>query len=525
MRPLIVFLACCLAAVSAAARNTTGRSFSSEFFFGAATASYQIEGAWDVDGKGWSIWDYLARTDPDHVADSSNGDIAANSYYMYRRDIEMLKELGVTHYRFSISWPRILPYGRANYVNQRGVNHYNEFIDELIANGITPFATMYHWDLPQNLQELGGWLNEEIVDWFGDYARILYQNFGDRVKHWLTINEPYVHCNLAYGYSMHAPRIHSPGIGYYECGRHILLANARAYHIYDNEFRSVQGGKLGIVISSEYVFPASDSEEDIEATRDYFEFHLGQYMNPIFSETGNYPQVMIDRVAAASLSQGYNSSRLRGFSEEQIEYIKGTADFLGLNHYSTRIIYRNSSVIGMFEIPSHEDDTYAASFQNEFWPASQAPWIREYGPGLYHLLVHIKDTYNNPLVYITENGVSTTAGLNDYNRVSYYRSYLNAVLDAIAEGCDVQGYFAWSLMDNFEWALGYTQRFGLYEVDFGDPERTRTPRKSALVYKEIVRSRTIDYDYDPDPYASNAYASSAWLLSIVFAIVNVLIQL
>ncbi|KAI8423152.1 hypothetical protein MSG28_014220, partial [Choristoneura fumiferana] len=481
-------------------RQSVANTFPANFSFGAATASYQIEGAWDVDGKGMSIWDYLVRTEPNHIADNSNGDIAANSYYNYKRDIEMLKELGATHYRFSISWTRILPLGRSNYVNQRGIDHYNAFIDELLANGIVPFATMYHWDLPQTLSELGGWTNEEIVDWFGDYARILYQNFGDRVKHWLTINEPFIHCNFGYGYAEHAPRIFSPGQAYYECGRHILLANARAYHIYNNEFRNTQNGQVGVVLSSEWAYPATSSVDDIQAAEDSIAFHLGIYMHPIFSTDGNYPQTVIDRVQAASTAQGLATSRLRPFTQEQIDYIRGSADFLGLNHYTSAYAFRNSSLTGTFVSPSHNEDAFVGSYMDESWPGGISPWHREHGPGLYHLLVHIKDTYNNPTVYVTENGFPTSTGLNDDDRTSYYKNYLNAVLDALAEGCDVRGYFAWSLMDNFEWSHGYILRFGIYEVDMEDPERTRTPRKSALVYKEIISSRAIDFDYNPNPY-------------------------
>ncbi|XP_063629940.1 myrosinase 1-like [Cydia splendana] len=515
-----------ISAANTRIKTVSAKQFPHDFIFGVATAAYQIEGAWDVDGKGPSIWDYLVHTDPDHITDKSNGDIAANSYYNYKRDIEMLKELGVTHYRFSISWTRILPFGRANYVNQRGIDYYNQFIDELLANDIAPFATIYHWDLPQILQEHGGWLNEKMVDWFGDYARIVFQNFGDRVKLWMTLNEPFVHCYFSYGYGVHAPKIRSPGVGFYECGRQILLANARAYHIYNDEFRSTQGGKVGIGLNCEHVFPASDSKNDIEGAKDYLAIHFGQYMHPIFSKSGNYPQRLIHRVQAASTAQGLNSSRLRGFNQDQITYIKGSADFLGLNHYYTKYVYRNSSVIGMFEVPSMDDDAFADSYLDQSWPRSHAPWIRvseiEYGPGLHYLLAHIKVTYDNPLVYITENGVSTTAGLNDHTRVSYYRSYLSAVLDALAEGCNVQGYFAWSLMDNYEWASGYTQRFGLYEVDWEDPNRTRTPRKSAFVYREIIRSRMIDYDYDPDPYAGGARAVTSSLLVLLIVVLTVL---
>ncbi|XP_068625409.1 myrosinase 1-like [Battus philenor] len=479
------------------------RSFPQDFEFGTATSAYQIEGAWNVDGKGWSMWDHLVRTDPTHIRDNTTGDIAANSYYLYKRDVEMLKELGVKNYRFSISWPRILPYGRPDYVNPYGVAYYNALIDELLANGITPFVTIYHWDLPQNLNELGGWLNEDIVDWFGDYARVLYQNFGDRVKHWMTINEPHIHCHFGYGVGSHPPRMFSPGIAYYECGRNILLANARGYHIYDKEFRAQQGGEVGFVVSMEWAIPASDSEDDREAVKDFITFNIHHFMDPVFSKNGNYPERMIKRIEAASLQQGLNASRLRPFTDEQIEYMKGTADFLGLNHYTSRIVYRNESLVGQFFVPSRSDDSFYGQYSHPSWPVDTG-FVVEYAPGFYNLLVYIKNNYNNPKIYVTENGFSTGVGRNDNSRVQYLRNYLNALQDALDEGVNVKGYFAWSLMDNFEWNHGYSVRFGIYEIDMNDPERKRFPKKSALVYKEIIRSKVIDYEYDIDPYAPSS---------------------
>ncbi|CAG4978975.1 unnamed protein product [Colias eurytheme] len=486
-------------------RNNTQRNlrrFPANFMFGAATSSYQIEGGWNEGGKGWSMWDHLVRTDPGHIADRSTGDIAANSYHFYKRDVEMLKELGVSIYRFSISWPRILPFGRHDYVNPEGVAYYNNLINELLANGITPFVTIYHWELPQNLNEQGGWLTENIVDWFGDYARVLYRNFGDRVKHWLTINEPYIHCNHGYSRGIHAPRIRSPGIAFYECGRHILLAHARAYHIYKNEF-AFQGGQVAIVISSDMSMPSDDSQSSYEAMEDYRAFYVGQYMDPIFSATGNYPQRLIDRVAQASANQGLSESRLRPFTQEQIDYIRGTSDFLALNHYTSKFVYRNDSLNGTFEVPSHQDDAYLGTYPDPSWMQG-GTWLFAYPPGLNKLLVHFKEKYNNLTVYVTENGFGNwTTGLVDENRVTYLRGYINSLLDAIDAGVDIRGYCAWSLMDNFEWATGYTMRFGLYQVDFDDANRTRTPRKSALVYKEIIRSRVIDPTYNPDPNAKD----------------------
>ncbi|XP_072932350.1 myrosinase 1-like [Epargyreus clarus] len=468
--------------------------------FGVATSAFQTEGAWDVDGKGPSMWDYVIRTNPDAINDKTNADIACNSYYLYKRDIEMLKELGVKSYRFSISWPRILPYGRPNYVNPAGIAHYNAIIDELLANDIVPFVTMYHWDLPHNLNELGGWLNEDIVDWFGDYARVLFENFGDRVKYWLTINEPFIHCKLGYGVAVHAPLVKSPGVGFYECGRNILLANAKAYHIYDDEFRTAQGGQVGLVFSMNWVEPASDSLDDYDAVLSVMALFFRQYVDPIFSEHGNYPQLLIDRVAAASAEQNYESSRLRPFTDEQINYIKGTSDFFSLNTYGTDVVYRNESLEGRFEVPSMNHDAYYDSYEMQFVPLNGSHDLKDYAPGFYKLLMYIKDNYNNPPIYITENGSSMkTLGLNDDDRVAYIRNYLSALFAANLDGANVKGYHVWNLMDDFEWNRGYTLKMGLYEVDMTDPNRKRVPRKSALVYKEIIRSRVIDYEYNPDP--------------------------
>ncbi|XP_050684815.1 myrosinase 1-like isoform X2 [Leptidea sinapis] len=508
-------------------RNNELKQFPSDFLFGAATSSYQIEGAWNEGGKGWSMWDHLVRTAPEHIADNTTGDVASNSYYFYKRDVQILKELGVNIYRFSISWPRILPYGRPDYVNREGVDYYNNLINELLANDITPFVTMYHWELPQNLNERGGWLtrdtdDENIIDWFGDYARVLYREFGDRVKHWLTINEPYIHCNHGYGYANHAPRRSSPGEGYYECGRNILLAHARAYHIYKEEFS--QGGQVGIVLSCDWAMPSTDSEADAQAVLDYFDFHFGIYMDPIFSPQGNQPQSLIDRIANMSAAQGYSESRLRPFTEEQIDYMRGTSDFLALNHYTSYIVYKNESVNGMYVVPSHNDDAQIGMYRDPSWLQSISPWLYGYPAGLHNLLVYIKNKYNSPTIYITENGFSSNPGLIDNDRVTYYRGYLNAVLDALDDGVDVRGYCAWSLMDNFEWAAGFTVRFGLYQVDMNDPERPRTPRKSAL-YKEIIRSRVIDPEYNPDPYETDGsyVIKTSCVFVITLALLNIIL--
>ncbi|KPJ05189.1 Cytosolic beta-glucosidase [Papilio xuthus] len=343
------------------------KTFPQDFEFGAATSSYQIEGAWNVDGKGWSMWDHLVRTTPEHIVDMTNGDTAAKSYFFYKRDVEMLKELGVKNYRFSISWPRILPYGRPDYVN------------------------------------------------------------------------PY-------------------GVAYYECSRNILLAHARAYRIYEAEFKSTQRGEVGFVTCMEWGVAESNSTNDKDALENFQALTIGQHMNPIFSESGNFPQKLIDLVNSSSIRQGLNESRLRPFTQEQIESIRGSADFLGLNHYTSRIIYRNESLNGTFPVPSIYDDTFYGDYPHPSW-FFHGGYVYEYPRGFYDLLIHLKDNYNIPKIYITENGAPSLRGegrLNDTHRVRYFREYLSAMIDAIDEGVNVRGHFAWSLMDNFEWTLGYT---------------------------------------------------------------------
>ncbi|OWR52173.1 seminal fluid protein CSSFP031 [Danaus plexippus plexippus] len=354
---------------------------------GTATASYQIEGAWDVDGKSENIWDHLTHTDPCKVLDCSNGDVADNSYFLYKRDVEMMRELGLDTYRFSISWTRILPTGFPDYINKAGVAYYNNLIDEMLKYNIQPIVTLYHWDLPQKIQEMGGWTNSEIVNWFGDYARVIFNFFGDRVKYFITINEPHQICLFGYGEDILAPALNIQGIADYLCMKNVLLGHARAYHIYDKEFRVKQNGKIFITINAEWHQPKTVNDE--EAARDARQFYY-------------------------------------------------------------------------------------------------VPW------GFRSLFNYISHQYGNPPILVTENGFATNGGINDEDRVTYFRGYLNAVLDAIDDGVDIRGYIAWSLMDNFEWSKGYTERFGLYEVDYNDPNRTRTPRKSAYVLKEIIRTRSID---------------------------------
>ncbi|KAJ8726563.1 hypothetical protein PYW07_001261 [Mythimna separata] len=471
------------------------RKFPEGFMFGTSTAAYQVEGGWDADGKTENIWDHMTHADPCLIADCSNGDVAGDSYHQYKRDVEMMRELGIDFYRFSISWSRILPTSFPDKINEAGAQHYSDFIDEMLKYNIEPMVTLYHWDLPQRLQDLGGWANPHIADWFADYARVVYRLYGDRVKYWITINEPKAVCYQGYGSDTKAPRVNVKGVGEYLCAKNLMLAHAKAYHIYDQEFRPKYNGSIFISLSAQYFEPETDKE--IEAADISNEFEWSAWAHPIFSETGDFPKVFKERIAAKSAEQGFFRSRLPEFTPEEVEFVKGTSDFFGLNHYSTYLVYKNDSEVGRYEIPSFNDDRGNIHYQPDHWEHGASDFLKVVPWGFYKLLTKIRKDYNNPVVIITENGYSNHGGLDDDDRIAYQRKYQSAMLDAIDEGSNIAGYSVWSLMDNFEWMQGYTERFGLYEVDYESPERTRTPRKSAFVYKHTVRTRALDWHYDP----------------------------
>ncbi|XP_061378114.1 myrosinase 1-like [Danaus plexippus] len=494
----LIFLASILAALAYGKEifRHEARKLPDHLLFGVATAAYQIEGAWNKDGKSENIWDRVSHREPCVVDNCDTGDVADDSYHQYKRDVEMMRELGLDFYRFSLSWSRILPTSFPDQINEKAVQYYNNLINEMLKYNIQPMVTLYHWDLPQKLQDLGGWTNPHIVDWFTDYSRVVFRLFGDRVKYWITINEPREVCYQGYAAQSLAPLYNISGYADYMCAKNLLLVHANVYHLYNNVFRKAQGGQIGITLSAQWYEP--ESEEDIEAAEDYRQFEWGIYANPIFSESGDFPAVMKRRIAAKSKEQGFPRSRLPQFTPEEVDLIKGSFDFFGLNHYTAYRVYRNESVYGHYNSPSTYDDLEAISYQDSSWDSAASKWLKRVPWGFYNLLTKIRKDYNNPPVFITENGFSTRGGLIDDDRIKYYRTYIDAMLDAIEDGSDIRVYTAWSLMDNFEWMRGYSERFGLYEVDYESPERTRTPRKSAYVYKEMLRTRTLDYHYEPD---------------------------
>ncbi|PNF19653.1 Myrosinase 1 [Cryptotermes secundus] len=461
-------------------------SFPPDFLFGAATAAYQIEGAWNVDGKGENIWDRLTHDHPDWIADGLSGDVAADSYHLYKEDVRALKELGVNVYRFSVSWSRVLPTGGIDTVNKPGLAYYNNLINELLANGIEPMVTMYHWDLPQPLQDIGGWPNLEIANYFEDYARVLFTHFGDRVKWWLTFNEPLSFCSGYGEQRQSAPGIDAHGIGDYLCGHTVLHSHARVYHLYDKVFRKKQRGRVGITLDSMWSQPRDGSQESRETAERVMQFQLGWFAHPIFSSGGDYPSVMKERIYNNSMKEGRTRSRLPTFSKKQIKYIQGSFDFFGLNHYSSFLA--GPGTFG--EFPSFIRDIGAQFSVDPSWPSSASIWLKVVPWGFRKLLAWIAHEYNNPPVFVTENGFSDHGELRDANRTTYYTSYLSELLKAIHEdGCKVIGYTAWSLIDNYEWLRGYTEKFGLYYVNYSDPTRPRIPKDSSRVMAEIIRTR------------------------------------
>ncbi|XP_026725123.1 myrosinase 1-like [Trichoplusia ni] len=494
----LAVLLCSALAVCHGAEVKQSRKFPNYFVFGVGTAAYQIEGAWNEDGKGENIWDYLTHTNPSAIVDQSNGDIACDSYHNYKRDIEMLRELGVSVYRFSVSWSRILPEGLSYYINEAGITYYNNLIDELLKYNIQPMITIYHWDLPQRLQELGGFMNPLIADWFEDYARIVFKTFGDRVKFFATFNEPSEICS-GYGSLGKAPMLNETGFGDYLCARNLLLAHAKAYHLYNDEFRPTQGGVIGFILAVSSTEPLTDSEEDKFAVELYSQATWGIYTDPIYSKEGGFPKELVERVAAKSAAQGYSRSRLPDFSEEEKAFILGTSDFFGVNHYSGSYVSQ-TLYTSQHAIPSALDDIEMGTYAPDEWLQSASSWFQLMPNSVHIFLKLINARYPGVRIYITENGWSSREGIVDEDRVNYYRSALEGVLDALDEGINVHGYLAWSLMDNFEWMAGYSERFGLYEVDFNDPNRTRTPRKSAFIYKNIMKTRMVDHDYEPESY-------------------------
>lgn len=442
-------------------------SFPDQFVWGCATASYQIEGAWDEDGKGESIWDRFAHT-PDQIRDGDTGDVACDHYHRYKDDVALMKELGLGGYRFSIAWPRIFPSGKGQ-VNQKGLDFYSRLVDELLAADITPFPTLYHWDLPQALQNEGGWANRDTAQRFAEYAATVVDQLGDRVKQWLIFNEPWVFTILGYLTGTHAPGIRDASMALRTT--HIVnLAQGLAA-------RSMRAtgkvGKLGTAFSMGGAYPASESEEDRAAAERHFRFSNLWFLEPVLH--GRYPDAYVG---------GTDPARL-GVEPGDMEIVRAPLDFIGINLYTRSIIANDpqNANLGTRQVPVR--DAERTDFGWEVYPEA-----------LHDVIMRIWRDYKLP-IYVTENGCSYGEGpderglVADQRRVSFYQRYIGQVGRAIEEGADVRGYYAWSLYDNFEWGMGYSQRFGIVHVDF--ETQRRTIKQSGYWYRDAIAANGYEY--------------------------------
>ncbi|XP_007496720.1 cytosolic beta-glucosidase [Monodelphis domestica] len=467
-------------------------TFPEGFCWGAATAAYQIEGGWDADGKGPNVWDTFTHQGGDRVFRNQTADVACGSYARWEEDLKCIKQLGLTHYRFSLSWSRLLPDGTTGFINQKGIDYYNKMIDDLLANGVIPMVTLYHFDLPQHLEDQGGWKTGAIVEVFDAYAQFCFGTFGDRVKLWITINEPNVLAFFAYEKGKFPPGIPNPGTGAYQTAHNMIKAHAKAWHSYDSLFRKKQNGQVSLAIFSPWVAPADPaSVTDQEAAKRAMALALDLFAKPIFID-GDYPAVLKSQVAAMSKKQGFLSSRLPEFTEEEKRMIKGSADFFAVQYYTTRLAKHHENSEGELNCLK---DINVEIFPDPSWQVSQqGSWIHVVPWGIRELLKYIKDTYNNPVIYITENGFpqGDPAPLDDTQRWEYFRQMIQELYKAIhLDEVNLQGYYVWSLLDNFEWTDGYSFRFGLYYVDFDNPALPRFPYKSAMEYAKVIQNNGI----------------------------------
>lgn len=430
-------------------------SFPPGFIFGTASSAYQYEGAANEGGRGPSTWDTYAHKHPKKILDGSNGGVAVDQYHRYKEDVGIMKYMNTDAYRFSISWSRILPKGKiSSGINHEGIKYYNNLINELLANDLLPSVTLFHWDLPQALKDdYGGFLSPHIIHDFQDYAELCFKEFGDRVKHWITFNEPW-------SYSM--------GSEPYMSSHYQLFAHAAAVKIYKTNYQVSQNGIIGITLNCHWFVPFSNDTLDHQAAERALDFMFGWFMQPL--TTGHYPETM----------QSLLGSRLPNFTKEQSKLLIGSFDFIGLNYYTTNYAAHISLPINNTSNTSYYQDTHvnATTERNgtSIGPRAASFWLYVYPRGLRELLLYIKMKYNNPVIYITENGMdefndptlSLEEALMDTYRIDYFYRHLYYILIAIKDGVKVQGYFAWSLLDNFEWNAGYTLRFGINFVDYND---------------------------------------------------------
>jgi beta-glucosidase len=441
-----------------------GREFPKGFLWGSATASYQVEGAFNEDGRAPSIWDTFSRI-PGKVVNNATGDVADDHYHRYKEDVQLMKALGVKAYRFSIAWPRVFPQG-AGSPNPKGLDFYNRLVDELLANDIKPFATLYHWDLPQTLQDNGGgWESRDTSKAFGDYAGYVAERLSDRVKHFFTINEFGAFVELGYRIGIHAPGLKLPPGRFNQTRHHAVLGHGLAVQAI--RAKAKPGTKIGLAENMTICVPVIESPAHIDAaTRAARELNA-PYMTVI--QEGKYTDAYLAMAGADAPK----------FTPEDLKTISSPLDFVGINIYTPTYVRADSSPAGFSVVPNPQSYPHMAS-----WWLNIGPEALYWGPR------HVAKIWNVKEIYITENGCSSSdvpaadGIVYDTDRVMYLRNYISQLQRATADGVPVHGYFLWSLMDNFEWADGYTNRFGLHYVDYATQKRT--PKLSAAFYKEVI---------------------------------------
>jgi beta-glucosidase len=440
---------------------STQTIFPHGFLWGAATSAYQIEGSHLADGAGPSIWHRFAHT-PGLVRDGDTGDVACDHYQRFESDVALMKSLGLKAYRFSIAWGRVLPEGRGR-VNPGGLGFYERLVDKLLEAGIQPMATLYHWDLPAALDDRGGWLNPDVADWFADYASVVYTALDDRIKLWATLNEPWVVTDGGYLHGALAPghrnRFEAP-----IASHHLLRSHAKAVQAY----RAVGRHQVGLVVNIEPKYPASQSAADLAATERADAYMNRQYLDPVM--LGRYPDEMREIFGEAWPE----------WPAKDMELIREPIDFLGINYYTRNVVQNDDKAWPVRACAVRQKQATYTETGWEMFPQ-----------GLTDTLVWIKQRYGAIPQYVTENGaalfdppVAEDGRIDDPLRVAYFREHLGAIAEAIRQGVDLRGYFAWSLLDNLEWSLGYSKRFGIVHVNFETQERT--PKASARYYADVI---------------------------------------
>jgi beta-glucosidase len=445
-------------------RQEPGADYPPGFRFGVATAAYQIEGAWDEDGRGESIWDRFCHT-PGNVARGETGDVACDHYHRWREDVELIAALGIESYRFSISWSRVQPDGRGA-LNPQGVAFYRRLAEALLERGIEPVATLYHWDLPQALQDDGGWAERDVAERFASYAGLMAEQLGDVIGQWITHNEPWVVAFLGHVEGRKAPGVRDWPTAL-RVSHHLLLSHGRAVQAL--RAAAPAGTPVGITLNLHPQRPASDAEEDVAATRIADGYGNRWFLDPVLR--GSYPEDMLELYGRWF---GPPDSVRPG----DLEVISQPLDFLGVNYYFPQHVRADPSVVPL-----------GLRHDAPIGPLTTMGWGQD-PSGLREILVRVRRDYGDLPIYVTENGAAFEDGevvdgyLDDPERLEYLEGHVAAVQQAIADGVDVRRYFVWSLLDNFEWESGYAARFGIVHVDFAT--QRRVPKRSGLWYRDHI---------------------------------------